>query len=360
MSPSIFVSIASYRDPSIDTTISQVINNSSQLNKIRCVVCLQDDKEIYTRLREKYPSVEFIHMPHEKARGVCYARALIQEKIKDETHYLQLDSHMMLSKGWDNYMLASLEHTYDPHGVISCYPPAFDPNDPSKREQHYSSIGIYTDITSFKSTHTQFKAGHTKNKTGVPIRAMHISGAFVFASTEWCSKVRYPKQLYYMGEEDWLRIRSYTYGFNVYCPEKAYVWHDYSQPAAKKHHWKDNGIKKDTLFDVRTIRPGNKRTMQQYMIAMKQFTPTFNDIVVPSKKNLLQGGKPSRIHITLFYHDTTLLNLDTDSTDSLDPGNPTINFPCTLPTLCMATKYRIECIGKEDRKIRYIEHDFLK
>ena len=150
-------------------------------------------------------------------------------------------------------------------GLISCYPPAFTQSKISEREMNYASLGFYQDITSHRSTHSQFKAGAAKNKTGVPIPGMHVSGAFIFAPVSWCKAVKYPASLYYMGEEDWLRIKTHTHGWNVYCPEKVYIWHDYSPNPSRKRHWKDNQITQDKNFDIRTIRPGTQRSMKSYM-----------------------------------------------------------------------------------------------
>ena len=357
---SIFVSIASYRDPAIDKTLSQVIDNSSGEINIKCVVCLQDEQAEYDRLKNKFPEVTFIFIPYKKAKGVCYARSQIQRFITDQTHYLQLDSHMLLSENWDKEMLNSLENTYDRKGLLSCYPPGFTPDDPDKREKNYSSLGFYKDITSFKSTHSQFRAGCSKNKTGVPIRAMHVSGAFIFAPIDWCKNIGYPRSLYYLGEEDWLRIKTFTNGWNVYCPEKAYIWHDYNTSTERRRHWEDNGISTDNSFDIRTIRPGQHRSMKDYMIAMKQFTESYKEVIVPNKEKMIADLKPRRLHLTLYYHDSKMIQLHADCEKSLDPKSPIVKFDCSFNTLCMATKYRVECISSDGSKAMYLEHNYLE
>ena len=48
---SIFVSIASYRDDEIIPTLYDLLENQSDINNIRYVICLQDTKERYDKLK---------------------------------------------------------------------------------------------------------------------------------------------------------------------------------------------------------------------------------------------------------------------------------------------------------------------
>ena len=81
---------------------------------------------------------------------------------------------------------------------------------------------------------------------------------------------------------------------------------------------------------------------------------------MPSKCGLIRELKPSRLHITLYYHDSIMLQFEAECGVSLSPVDPIVKFDCGFTTLSMATKYRIECISSDGKNASYIEHNYLE
>ena len=100
----IFISIASYRDPELLKTLKDCLDKAKHPENLRFGICWQhspDDE--WDNLDEYKDDPRFtIHPIHYKqSQGVCWARNAIQGLYKDETYYLQLDSHHRFDKNWD-------------------------------------------------------------------------------------------------------------------------------------------------------------------------------------------------------------------------------------------------------------------
>ena len=90
----------------------------------------------------------------------------------------------------------------------------------------------------------------------------------------------YPKDLYFEGEEDSMTLLSYTHGWTVFCPEKAIVYHSYTNnlsDSPEKYrplHWEDHpgGDFNKNQFHIDKIKIGTKRTVEDYFKELNQFT----------------------------------------------------------------------------------------
>ncbi|KAI8853424.1 GlcNAc-domain-containing protein [Chytridium lagenaria] len=132
--PSIFVSIASYRDPDVANTVMSVFHKASFAERLTVGVLLQDDEADDTLgdTETRFPfkdQLRIQRMSHIDAKGPAYARSLICNRLfNDEAYFLQLDSHMRLGDGWDSKVLQLLLDSPCPKSVISFYPTQFDRN----------------------------------------------------------------------------------------------------------------------------------------------------------------------------------------------------------------------------------------
>ena len=100
----IFVSIASYRDPELLPTLHDLISNAANPNDLVICIAWQHSKKDKWDTLKKYKNdtrFRIIDIPYEESKGVCWARAKIQEQYQGEDYYLQLDSHHRFIKNWD-------------------------------------------------------------------------------------------------------------------------------------------------------------------------------------------------------------------------------------------------------------------
>ena len=100
----IFIQIASYRDPELPKTINDCIENANRPENLRFGICRQSKPgDEFDRLPgyENDPRFKIIDVDWKDARGVCWARNIVQNEYDGETYTLQLDSHHRFAPGWD-------------------------------------------------------------------------------------------------------------------------------------------------------------------------------------------------------------------------------------------------------------------
>lgn len=136
----IFVQIASYRDPQLEPTIKDMLENASHPENLVLSIARQyhpDDK--FDELLEYRDDSRFkiIDIPHYDSKGVCWARNLTQQQYSGEDFTLQIDSHMRFAKDWDTTLIEMIYQLQDkgyPKPLLTGYVSSFDPeNDPEKR-----------------------------------------------------------------------------------------------------------------------------------------------------------------------------------------------------------------------------------
>ena len=300
----IFVSFASYRDSQLIPSLHDFIQHESNQHQVVYGVCLQDTKESLHELQQTFPNrqqVKIIYLHYTKAKGVCWARRLLQDAVTDEDFILQMDSHMRSIPSWDEALIASYKATGVNKAVLSSYPPHYALNDTSKS---YLNTSIYMNVTRLnlpvrKKTTLHGCAGDYLNTTGKPIRNIHMAGGFYFAPTRWIQDSPYPKDLYFEGEEDTMTLLSYTHGWTVFCPEKAIIYHSYTNnlsDSPEKYrplHWEDHpgGMLNANQFHVDRIKVGTKRTVEDYFKELNQFTDNYKQFELhyqPREKFIFQ------------------------------------------------------------------------
>jgi [Skp1-protein]-hydroxyproline N-acetylglucosaminyltransferase len=133
----IFVSIASYRDEELQHTLFSLFSAASHPERLRVGVCCQyhpsEDLHHFERVLPdpcQAQQVRLLHLDWRYARGPCFARYMIQQRLwSGEEYHLQVDSHMRFEKGWDVYLMRELQQcnalTKDSKAILTTYPPDF-------------------------------------------------------------------------------------------------------------------------------------------------------------------------------------------------------------------------------------------
>ena len=100
----IFVQIASYRDPDLLNTLKDILDNAKTPKNLRFGIAWQHSEEDeWDDLSEYMDDDRFriLNIPHEESMGACWARNLLQQLYSGETYTLQIDSHTRFIKNWD-------------------------------------------------------------------------------------------------------------------------------------------------------------------------------------------------------------------------------------------------------------------
>ena len=240
MKNTIFVQIASYRDPELIPTIKDLINKASRPDLLSFGICIQDTKEELERLRYLLPvNSKIKEVLWHNSKGLCWARSEIQKLYDNETWTLQLDSHHRFSQNWDKDLIDMWYQTGSEKAILTTYTHAYDPINGIKfaKNPYKMVANKFTESGTILFFPCEFSEEEmSKNK---PIRARFVSGHFFFTKGLHCKEYSYDPNLYFAGDEISLSIRSFTLGYDLFHPNKNIVWHEYTREGRPKH-WGDH------------------------------------------------------------------------------------------------------------------------
>lgn len=256
---SIFISIASYRDPELLKTLRDCISKADNPDNLYFGICWQkDDNEILEEF-EDLPNVRIIDKHWKDSKGACWARHIIQKNLyHGEDYYLQLDSHHRFDNGWDTQLknLLNLAKTKSIKPIIGGYATTYWPNnDKDLKNEPYriNTFDAFTDDGDIVSRPVYMR-DHLSRQNPL-VNARLLSGHFIFSDGLFSQECMYDPNYYFRGEEIVLSARAYTHGYDFYHPNKTIIWHEYLRPDQKKHwidHQPNNGIAIDAEY--RNIR----------------------------------------------------------------------------------------------------------
>jgi len=273
---SIFVQIASYRDPELIPTIKDLIEKAHHPENLKiCIAHQYAEEDEWDRLDQFAEDGRFIviQIPHTEAQGTCWARNQIQQHYNGEDYTLHLDSHHRFIEGWDSECIstiARLQKQGFKKPLLTSYCPAYHINKPI--EQNETVYGMK--VNTWKDGVALFHP-YTMPKSIVPVPSRFYSGHFAFTLGQFCKEVPHDPLMYFYGEEISISVRAYTHGYDLFAPHKPIVWHEYTREGRSKH-WDDHKkwFERDNASKARTRQllgvngevcsPCNKNTFKEY------------------------------------------------------------------------------------------------
>ena len=105
----IFVQIASYRDPELVPTVLDCIARAKHPERLKFGICWQFAEGESISQIAHLPQVRFVGVPHQESKGACWARAIASELYDGQDFYLQIDSHHRFVDGWDEQSIEMLK-----------------------------------------------------------------------------------------------------------------------------------------------------------------------------------------------------------------------------------------------------------
>jgi len=272
MKETIFVQIASYRDPELIPTLIDITKQADRPENLKIVVCWQHGEEQATedfldagieitevltyhhaevdgtvtdfhvlRTELRGAVIDFIDVDYTLARGACWARHMIQQHYVDEIYTLQLDSHHRFVEGWDTILINMLnqckKHSKKP--VLTGYIPSYNPEkDPEGRVQvpWQTNFDRFIPESPVFFIPSEMKDWKEKKE---PIRARFYSGHFAFADGSFAVDVQHDPEYFFHGEEISIAARAFTHGYDLYTPHKIVAWHEYTRKGRTKV-WDDH------------------------------------------------------------------------------------------------------------------------
>jgi len=265
---SIFIQIASYRDPELVPTIKDILAKAAFPNLLRFGICRQfhelDGFDNLDEFRDD-PRFRILDVPWQETLGLCWARAKIQELYAGETYTLQLDSHHRFVDRWDEILVNMLGSVDSPKPILTAYCPAFDPTEPEAWDLTPIKMipGYFTSYGTIAFRPVFIEDGQSLEK---PIPGRFVSGHFFFTSGMHCLEYKYDPNIYFAGDEISLSIRSYTLGYDIFHPHRSVVAHNY-QTYDRPRHWidHDRSMNQNIAIDWQETNESGLRRLRQML-----------------------------------------------------------------------------------------------
>ena len=240
----IFVQIASYRDPELPNTLESLFSNASKPENLNvCIAWQHGEDEDLSIFNEKYKeNLLILDIPYQESKGACWARNQIQQNYNGEKYTLQLDSHHRFIKGWDTKlikMLKNLQKKKHKKPLLTSYAPSYNPQkDPEGRSEEpwwmqfdrFIPEGAIFFLPASIPNHKNLKE---------PIPARFYSAHFAFTVGEFAQEVQHDPNMYFHGEEISIAVRAFTHGYDLFHPHEVIVWHEYTRKGRVKQ-WDDD------------------------------------------------------------------------------------------------------------------------
>jgi len=241
----IFIQIASYRDPELLPTLRDCIQKAKHPENLRFGICWQHSKnDLWDTLDEFKDDKRFsiLDIDNEKSKGVCWARNSVQSLYNNEKYTLQIDSHHRFIEDWDVVLIEMLEGLQSKgykKPLLTSYVPSYDPNnDPGGRVLEPWWMTFDRFIPEGPIFFIPAVIENWKDLTE-PIPSRFYSAHFCFTLGQFCKEVPHDPNYYFHGEEISIAVRAYTWGYDLFHPHKVILWHEYTRNNRVKH-WDDD------------------------------------------------------------------------------------------------------------------------
>jgi Glycosyltransferase (GlcNAc) len=246
----IFVQIASYRDPELRSTLKSLLENAKYPENLKIAIAWQHSPYEEWDTLDEYkndPRFSIIDIDYRDAKGPCSARYLLNKiyldtKKNKPKYTLQLDSHHRFAENWDVELIAMLESLKTPtckKPMLTAYVPSYLPeSDPDSRIE----IPWIVEFDRFAPDGNVHFLPHSIDdwkERNSPVPTRFASGHFIFTYATFCKDVTYDPTYYFHGEEINLSVRSFMAGYDMFSPHRTFVWHEYTRNNKKKH-WDDH------------------------------------------------------------------------------------------------------------------------
>jgi hypothetical protein len=255
---SIFISIASYRDPVLIQTIESAISNAKYPKDLYFGVVIQDIKRERPDL-SKYKNMSVIEMHPRDAMGAGFARDKAISLFNNQDYFLQIDSHTLFEKDWDEIAIKELQKAKDISGnnkiILSYFPPPFHIESgkhvsivkSDKKQLPYPTTQrpVVNKRQEWTAERNEFKDKDRK----IPELSSTVLGGFIFSDSQLIKEVPYDPDISFFGEEICFAMRAWTRGWDIYSPSKIVVYHFYFRGEYKKI-WKDKNIRKISWAEI--------------------------------------------------------------------------------------------------------------
>jgi len=180
--------------------------------------------------------IRVLYLHENESLGPAMARYHASKLWGGETYFMQVDSHLEFAKHWDEKYTNELKATKSfPKSVLSSYPPGFTNEHSNGILEREPNPGARLCTCEFSTSDVESKI--IRINTGVsysgneehPTQIAFIAAGFFFAHGEFLVDVPFDPYMpwCFMGEEIMLSMRAWTHGWDIYAPRMNWIAHQY-------------------------------------------------------------------------------------------------------------------------------------
>ena len=235
----IFVLIASYRDPECSVTVSDMFDKAREPNRVYAGICWQyASEDEFDCLDPSLPlrnNIRVDRVPHTESHGVCWARHRAQLLYQDQDYVLVIDSHMRFEPDWDAKLIAELNQCPAEKSILSSYPPGFTL--PETKEFPPPMVNqAQLNIRRYPAPDTRYPDGNIRGYVGYmleqdnyiePLRCAFFAAGFSFMPALALKEVPFDPYIDWDEEEISFSVRLWTFGWAFYAPREHLLHHLY-------------------------------------------------------------------------------------------------------------------------------------
>ena len=297
---SIFISIASYQDPLLVSTIFSAYENAENKNDLIFSICDQSDNMIDINGITFSDQIHYDHVDPLFSKGPCWARHRAQSFFNEEDFFLQVDSHTQFAPKWDSIFIKQLEKIsanqeideYFKKPIITSYPRSFKVLDFEKGLFELNTGDKHTQVITYRKD-SLFLKGSFSRQIGIPTKHTDITHAIllaagcIFTKGAFVKEIPYDPNYYFYGEELSLAMRAFTNGYSFFHIPDVPLFHLYTDTSdiPRKLHWDPEDDQKravkwteldkkslnrlDDLFADKVEEPlslGKERSLEDYAL----------------------------------------------------------------------------------------------
>ena len=297
---SIFISIASYQDPLLVSTIFSAYENAENKNDLIFSICDQSDNMIDINEITFSDQIHYDHVDPLFSKGPCWARHRAQSFFNEEDFFLQVDSHTQFAPKWDSIFIKQLEKIsanqeiddYFKKPIITSYPRSFKVLDFEKGLFELNTGDKHTQVITYRKDSLFLKDSFSR-QIGIPTKHTDITHAIllaagcIFTKGAFVKEIPYDPNYYFYGEELSLAMRAFTNGYSFFHIPDVPLFHLYTDTSdiPRKLHWDPEDDQKravkwteldkkslnrlDDLFADKVEEPlslGKERSLEDYAL----------------------------------------------------------------------------------------------
>lgn len=237
----IFISLVAYCDNELVPTLTDIFAKARHPERVRIGLINQDDDP--PRLHE-CPGIKpwlnqiaHKHILPSLSKGYGACRAEVNRTFyHGEDFYLQIAPHSRLAQDWDVRFLELYKKIPGKKHILIATPHNYDPETEQKSFFYY--------VCGIKQFHPHAIVAHkterdidgldfSTSETGLIHQPMFVAGC-IFAPACWLSDVAYDENIYLMGEELDISLRTFGAGYRAMMFKDPIVWHCWGRRNRKK------------------------------------------------------------------------------------------------------------------------------